>query len=48
MTRFSNTPTEDLRKKALEHEVKGTLLNYLLSNRQEQEVLEARRKVKTV
>ncbi|PNX57828.1 hypothetical protein L195_g050602 [Trifolium pratense] len=48
MTRFTNTPTEDLRKKALEYEVKGTLLNYLLSNRQEQEVLEARRKVKTV
>ncbi|PNX62515.1 hypothetical protein L195_g053023 [Trifolium pratense] len=48
MTRFTNTPTEDLRKKALEYEVKGTLLNYLLSNRQEQEVLEAKRKVKTV
>ncbi|PNX60648.1 hypothetical protein L195_g052038, partial [Trifolium pratense] len=48
MTRFTNTPTEDLRKKALEYEVKGTLLNYLLTNRQEQEVLEARRKVKTV
>ncbi|PNX55503.1 hypothetical protein L195_g049132 [Trifolium pratense] len=48
MTRFTNTSTEDLRKKALEYEVKGTLLNYLLTNRQEQEVQEARRKVKTV
>ncbi|PNX54613.1 hypothetical protein L195_g048233, partial [Trifolium pratense] len=48
MTRFTNTSTEDLRKKALEYEVKGTLLNYLLTNRQEQEVLEAKRKVKTV
>ncbi|XP_045791284.1 tropomyosin-2-like [Trifolium pratense] len=48
MTRFTNTPTEDLRKKALEYEVKGTLLNYLLTNRQEQEVQEAKQKVKTV
>ncbi|PNX68436.1 hypothetical protein L195_g056167, partial [Trifolium pratense] len=39
---------EDLRKKALEYEVKGTLLNYLLTNRHEQEVLEARQKVKMV
>ncbi|PNX56830.1 hypothetical protein L195_g058398, partial [Trifolium pratense] len=42
MTRFTNTSTEDLRKKALEYEVKGTLLNYLLTNRQEQEVQEAK------
>ncbi|XP_045791856.1 intracellular protein transport protein USO1-like [Trifolium pratense] len=48
MTRFTNTSTGDLRKKALEYEVKGTLLNYLLTNRQEQEVLEARQKVKMV
>ncbi|CAJ2638223.1 unnamed protein product [Trifolium pratense] len=48
MTRFTNTPTADLRKKALEYEVKGTLLNYLLTNRQEQEVQEAKQKVKTV
>ncbi|CAJ2637867.1 unnamed protein product [Trifolium pratense] len=48
MTRFTNTSTEDLRKKALEYEVKGTLLNYLLTNRQEQEVMEARQKVKMV
>ncbi|CAJ2653460.1 unnamed protein product [Trifolium pratense] len=48
MTRFTNTPTEDLRRKALEYEVKGTLLNYLLTNRQEQEVQEAKRKVKVV
>ncbi|MCI97266.1 hypothetical protein A2U01_0118567, partial [Trifolium medium] len=38
----------ELRKKALEYEVKGTLLNYLLSSRQEQEVMEARNKLKTV
>ncbi|CAJ2654434.1 unnamed protein product [Trifolium pratense] len=48
MTRFTNTSTEDLRKKALEYEVKGTLLNYLLTNRLEQEVMEARQKVKMV
>ncbi|CAJ2641266.1 unnamed protein product [Trifolium pratense] len=48
MTRFTDTPTEDLRRKALEYEVKGTLLNYLLTNRQEQEVQEAKRKVKVV
>ncbi|CAJ2638306.1 unnamed protein product [Trifolium pratense] len=48
MTRFTNTPTEDLRRKALEYEVKGTLLNYLLTNRQEQEVQEGKRKVKVV
>ncbi|CAJ2679406.1 unnamed protein product [Trifolium pratense] len=48
MTRFTNTPTEDLRRKALEYEVKGTLLNYLLTNRQEHEVQEAKRKVKVV
>ncbi|CAJ2665140.1 unnamed protein product [Trifolium pratense] len=35
-------------RKALEYEVKGTLLNYLLTNRQEQEVQEAKRKVKVV
>ncbi|PNX67912.1 hypothetical protein L195_g063737, partial [Trifolium pratense] len=33
---------------ALEYEVKGTLLNYLLTNRQEQEVQEAKQKVKIV
>ncbi|PNX67240.1 hypothetical protein L195_g063425, partial [Trifolium pratense] len=45
---FTDTPTEDLRRKALEYEVKGTFLNYLLTNRQEQEVQEAKRKVKVV
>ncbi|PNX64660.1 hypothetical protein L195_g062225, partial [Trifolium pratense] len=42
------TPVEELRKKSLEYEVKGTLLNYLLSCRQEQEVLDAKNKMKTV
>ncbi|PNX88206.1 hypothetical protein L195_g044308, partial [Trifolium pratense] len=48
MTRFTNTSAEELRKKSLEYEVKGTLLNYLLSCRQEQEVLDAKNKMKAV
>ncbi|MCH98401.1 hypothetical protein A2U01_0019403, partial [Trifolium medium] len=36
----------DLRRKSLEYEVKGTLLNYLVASSQEQEVLDAQSEVK--
>ncbi|MCI00790.1 hypothetical protein A2U01_0021812, partial [Trifolium medium] len=48
ISRFSAASTEELRKKSLGYELKGLLLNYLLSSRQEQEVLEAKNKMKVV
>ncbi|MCI62005.1 hypothetical protein A2U01_0083262, partial [Trifolium medium] len=38
----------DLQRMSLGHELKGLLLNYVLSARQEHEVLEAKRKMKVV
>ncbi|MCI34315.1 hypothetical protein A2U01_0055534, partial [Trifolium medium] len=43
---FSAASTEELRPKSLGYELKGLLLNYMLSSRQEQEVLEAKNKMK--
>ncbi|MCI56646.1 hypothetical protein A2U01_0077897, partial [Trifolium medium] len=38
LSRFAAASTDELRRKSLGHELKGLLLNYLLSSRQEQEV----------
>ncbi|MCH97723.1 hypothetical protein A2U01_0018719, partial [Trifolium medium] len=48
MSRFAATSVEDLQKKTLGHGLKSLLLNYLLSARQEQEVLEAKKKIEIV
>ncbi|MCI91926.1 hypothetical protein A2U01_0113222, partial [Trifolium medium] len=40
--------SDDLRRMSLGHELKGMLLNYMLSARQKHEVLEAKRKMKVV
>ncbi|MCI68047.1 hypothetical protein A2U01_0089306, partial [Trifolium medium] len=45
---FAATSTEELRQRSLGHELKGLLLNYLLSSRQEQDVMEAKWKMEIV
>ncbi|MCI48850.1 hypothetical protein A2U01_0070093, partial [Trifolium medium] len=45
---FSAASIEELRQKSLGYELKGLLLNYMLSSCQEQEVLEAKNKMKVV
>ncbi|MCI65348.1 hypothetical protein A2U01_0086606, partial [Trifolium medium] len=47
-SRFAATSSNDLRRMLLGHELKGLLLNYVLSARQVHEVLEAKRKMKVV
>ncbi|MCI68894.1 hypothetical protein A2U01_0090155, partial [Trifolium medium] len=46
ISRFTSASIEELQKKALGHGLKGLLLSYLLSSRQEQEVSEGRTKWK--
>ncbi|MCI48438.1 hypothetical protein A2U01_0069681, partial [Trifolium medium] len=48
VSRFAAASTEELRRRSLGHELKGLLLNYLLPSRQEQEVLEAKKKMEVV
>ncbi|MCI41660.1 hypothetical protein A2U01_0062893, partial [Trifolium medium] len=47
-SRFAATSSDDLRRMSLGHGLKGMLLNYVFSARQEHEVLEARKKMKVV
>ncbi|GAU41165.1 hypothetical protein TSUD_282380 [Trifolium subterraneum] len=46
--RFADTTSEDLHRLDLEHGLKGVFLNYLLSCRQEHEVLGANKKMKVI
>ncbi|MCI54476.1 hypothetical protein A2U01_0075726, partial [Trifolium medium] len=45
---FSQTTFEELRKMSLGYQLKGTMLSYLISTRQEHELIEASNKMKTV
>ncbi|MCI31288.1 hypothetical protein A2U01_0052500, partial [Trifolium medium] len=47
-SRFSAAYSDDLRRMSLGHELKGMMLNYILSVRQEHEVLEGKRKMELV
>ncbi|MCI45621.1 hypothetical protein A2U01_0066860, partial [Trifolium medium] len=40
--------TEELQRRSLGHELKGLMLTYMMSSRQEQEVMEAKNKMKEV
>ncbi|GAU44255.1 hypothetical protein TSUD_400010 [Trifolium subterraneum] len=45
---LADVSSDDLKKTAMDHHVQGAMINYLLSARQELELIEARNKMKTV
>ncbi|MCI14457.1 hypothetical protein A2U01_0035588 [Trifolium medium] len=48
MSSLAAVSTDELRRRSLGQELKGLLLNYLLSSRQEQEAMEAKRRMEVV
>ncbi|MCI37249.1 hypothetical protein A2U01_0058473, partial [Trifolium medium] len=47
-TSFSQTTSEELGKMSLSYQLRGTMLSYLLSTRQELELIEAHNKMKII
>ncbi|MCI55600.1 hypothetical protein A2U01_0076851, partial [Trifolium medium] len=45
---FSQTTSEELRKMSLSYQLRGTMLSYLISTRQELELIEANNKMKVI
>ncbi|MCI61118.1 hypothetical protein A2U01_0082374, partial [Trifolium medium] len=48
LSSFGGVSTEELQRRSLGHVLKGLLLTYLMSSRQEQEVTEVKNKMKVV